>query len=451
MQDLTSGSVTSHLLKTTSFMLVSMVFQTLYFLVDLYWVGRLGTDAVAAVAISGNLMFVVLAATQMLGVGATTLVSHAVGRKDRERANAVFNQAQGLSIITGLGFFIVAFAGRRGFAGFMSADAETTRQAIAYLNWMVPAMALQFTMVAMGAALRGTGNFKPGMIVSTASVILNMLAAPFLIFGWLTHHPFGVAGAAMSTLLSVAIASVWLTLYFLPPDSYLKFVPGDWRPDFTVWKQMLGIGLPAGAEFALLAVYLFVVYIVSRPFGSAAQAGFGIGMRVVQAGFMPVVALGFAVAPVAGQNFGARKADRVRLTFRAAALMAAGVMIVFTVICRLLAAPMVGFFSSDTQVVAVGAEYLRIVCWTFAGSGIIYVGSSMFQALGHTMPALVASFCRIALVAVPAFIMSGMPGFQLRWIWYLSIAALIVQLTLNLLLLQREMRVRLAFAPVERT
>jgi Na+-driven multidrug efflux pump len=126
-------------------------------------------------------------------------------------------------------------------------------------------------------------------------------------------------------------------------------------------------------------------------------------------------------------------------------------MIVFTVICRLLAAPMVGFFSSDTQVVAVGAEYLRIVCWTFAGSGIIYVGSSMFQALGHTMPALVASFCRIALVAVPAFIMSGMPGFQLRWIWYLSIAALIVQLTLNLLLLQREMRVRLAFAPVERT
>ena len=87
---------------------------------------------------------------------------------------------------------------------------------------------------------------------------------------------------------------------------------------------MLGIGLPAGAEFALLAVYLFIVYMVSRPFGSAAQAGFGIGMRIVQAGFMPVVALGFAVAPVAGQNFGARQPERVRATFRSAALMAAG-------------------------------------------------------------------------------------------------------------------------------
>ena len=128
-------------------------------------------------------------------------------------------------------------------------------------------------------------------------------------------------------------------------------------------------------------------------------------------------------------------------------------MIVFTVICRFLAAPMVGFFSSDAQVVAVGAEYLRIVCWTFAGSGIIFVGSSMFQALGHTMPALIASFCRIVLVAVPAFAMSAMAGFQLRWIWYLSIVTLIVQVILNLLLLRREMRIRLAFAPVvpERT
>src|SRR5687767_15908790 len=104
MKDLTTGSLTQHLLKTTSFMLVTMLFQTLYVLVDLYWVGRLGTEAVAAVGISGNLMFVVLAATQMLGVGTTTLVSHAVGRKDRDRANVVFNQANVLSAVVGTVF-----------------------------------------------------------------------------------------------------------------------------------------------------------------------------------------------------------------------------------------------------------------------------------------------------------------------------------------------------------
>src|SRR3954452_2123347 len=101
MQDLTNGSISRHLLATTGFMLVIMIFQTLYFLVDLYWVGRLGTNAVAAVAIAGNLTFIVLALTQMLGVGTTTVVSHATGRKDREEATLMFNQSQVLSIVTG--------------------------------------------------------------------------------------------------------------------------------------------------------------------------------------------------------------------------------------------------------------------------------------------------------------------------------------------------------------
>src|SRR3954471_11900703 len=101
MQDLTTGPLTRHLLKTTGFMLVTMLFQTLYFLIDLYWVGRLGTQAVAAVGIAGNLTFIVLALTQMLGVGTTTVVSHAVGRKDKAHAQLLFNQSQVLAMVTG--------------------------------------------------------------------------------------------------------------------------------------------------------------------------------------------------------------------------------------------------------------------------------------------------------------------------------------------------------------
>src|ERR687889_1026514 len=107
MQDLTTGSVTRHLLKTSSFMLVTMVFQTLYFLVDLYWVGRLGKESIAAVGVAGNLTFIVLALSQMLGVGTTTVVSHAAGRKDRDRAVLLFNQSQVLAMVTGVLFLIV--------------------------------------------------------------------------------------------------------------------------------------------------------------------------------------------------------------------------------------------------------------------------------------------------------------------------------------------------------
>jgi putative MATE family efflux protein len=448
MQDLTTGSITRHLLKTASFMLVTMIFQTLYFLIDLYWVGRLGKEAVAAVAIAGNLTFIVLAVSQMLGVGATALVSHAAGSKDHTRALRVFNQSQVLSLVVAIVFLVVAMASRGVYASQLAADAVTADLARQYLTWFIPAMALQFMMVTMGATLRGSGNFKPGMIVGTASVIVNMIFAPFLIFGWVTGVAFGVAGAAVSSLIAVVVATIWLGAYFVKPSAYLHFVPADWKPDFAMWWQMLKIGLPAGAEFALMAVYLFIVYVISRPFGAAAQAGFGIGLRIIQAGFMPVVALGFSVAPVAGQNFGAKLGDRVKQTFKIAAGLAVVLMAAWGVVCYFSAISMVRIFSDDGGVIAVGSEYLRIIAWTFAGSGIIFVASSMFQAMGNTLPPLAASFARIVLVAVPVVLMSRMPGFELRWIWYVSVAALVFQLVTVLVLLQREFRVRLAWPVV---
>src|SRR5437764_8401906 len=250
MEDLTTGPLTRHLLKTTSFMLVTMIFQTLYFLIDLYWVGRLGTHAVAAVAIAGNFTFVVLALTQMLGVGTTTVVSHAVGRKNRDDAQLMFNQAQVLAVVTGIVFLIAGMLGRVSYTRAMSADAETAALAARYLLWFIPAMALQFVLVAQAAALRGVGSFKPGMVVSTGSVIVNMVLAPFLIFGWVTGHAFGVAGAAMSSLVAIVIAIVWFSTYFLPKDSYLRFVRADLKPRFTLWLKMLAIVLPAGIEYA---------------------------------------------------------------------------------------------------------------------------------------------------------------------------------------------------------
>src|SRR4030081_1784911 len=102
-------------------------------------------------------------------------------------------------------------------------------------------MALQFRMVAAGAALRAIGNFKAGMIVSTGSVVINMVLAPFLIFGWVTGHAFGVAGAAMSSLVAIVVAIVWFAWYFLPKDSYLRFVRADLKPQFPLWRKMLAI------------------------------------------------------------------------------------------------------------------------------------------------------------------------------------------------------------------
>jgi len=445
MEDLTTGPLTRHLLKTTSFMLVTMIFQTLYYLIDLFWVGRLGTQAIAAVGIAGNFTFIVLALTQMLGVGTTTVVSHAVGRKNHEEAQLMFNQAQVLAMVTGILFLIVGMLVRLPYSRALAPDAETAALAAQYLLWFIPAMALQFLMVAAGSALRAVGNFKSGMIVSTGSVITNMVLAPFLIFGWVTGRAFGVAGAAMSSLIAIVVAIIWFARYFLPKKSYLRFVRADLKPRFALWRKMLAIGLPSGFEFAMMGVYLVVVYAIARPFGAAAQAGFGIGQRVIQAMFMPAVALGFSVAPVAGQNFGARSRERVVDTFRKAAYMVTAVMLLLVILCLVAPNALIGVFSKDPAVLAVGREYLRIVSWNFVASGLIFVASSMFQAMGNTVPSLVASGVRILLVAVPAILLSRSAGFQLHWIWYLSVGAVLVQLALSMLLLRREFNRRLTF------
>jgi putative MATE family efflux protein len=449
MQDLTTGPITRHLLKAASFMLATMVFQTLYLLIDLYWVGRLGTEAVAAVGIAGNITFVVLALTQMLGVGTTAVVSHATGSKNHERALLLFNQSQVLAMVTGGAFLIVGLAVRWPYSRAMSADDTTAALAAEYLLWFIPAMALQFALVAMGSALRAVGNFKPGMVVSAATVILNMLLAPFLIFGWGTGRAFGVAGAAISSLVAIVVGIAWLGSYFLPKTSYLRFEVRDWKPRIDLWKRMLGIGLPTGFEFAVTTVYLALVYSITRPFGAAAQAGFGIGMRIIQAGFMPVVALGFSVAPVAGQNFGARQADRVKNTFRDAAWMAVGAMVIFAIACHVASTSMVAVFSNDPAVIDVGSEYLRIISWNFVASGLIFVASSMFQAMGNTVPSLIASGVRIGLITIIALFLARMPGFQLRWIWYLSVATVFVQLALSMWFLRHELSRRLQWAPVD--
>src|SRR5256885_10554710 len=151
MKDLTQGSVTKHLLHMSAFMAVSMMVQTVYLLADLDWVGRLGKEAIAAVGVAGNLTMIVLALTQMLGVGTTTLISHAAGQKDQPRAELVFNQSFLMSILVAIGLAVVGFSLMDTYCNSLSADAITAKLAKSYVLWFLPAMLLQFPLVAMGS------------------------------------------------------------------------------------------------------------------------------------------------------------------------------------------------------------------------------------------------------------------------------------------------------------
>lgn len=443
MNDLTKGPITAHLFRFASFIALTTVFQSLYFLIDLYFVGQIGRDAIAGVALAGNLMLVVLALTQSLGVGATALVAHAIGAKDRPRADQVFNQAFVLASLVGVGFGVLAFALRGVYVRALAADAATAEQGIKYLVWFVPALTMQFFLVALGSALRGLGDMKMPTVMQVGTVVLNIVLAPVLIAGWGTGRPLGVVGAGLASFIAIAAGSVAFVLYFRRPASPVRFRPAAWRPQAHLWKQMLGIGLPSGGEFALIAIYMAIVYDIIAGFGAAAQAGFGIGGRIMQGLFLPAVAIGFATAPVVGQNFGARQAARVRQTFYTAAALSGAIMGVTSILCQVAPAAMIGVFSSDPKVVAFGEEYLRIASWNFVASGVIFVGSSAMQGMGNTRPALFASSLRLVLFALPAYLLSRQPSFEMRHVWYLSVASIMIHMGVLLWLVKRQFAERL--------
>ncbi|MEA3133915.1 MAG: hypothetical protein QOG17_1761 [Gammaproteobacteria bacterium] len=452
MKDLTGSSIGRHILQMAVPIAAGMFFQTLYFLIDLYFVAHLGDAALAGVAAAGNVTFLVFALTQVLGVGTVALISHAAGRKDRADASLVFNQSLVLSATCAVITLLLGYTAASPYMRTLGADAATAAAGVQYLYWFLPSLALQFALVVMGSALRGTGIVQPTMIVQVLTVILNAVLAPVLIAGWVTGHPLGVAGAGLASSLAVAVGVILLWLYFHRLEKYVAFDSSAWRPRFATWGRLLRIGLPAGGEFALMFVFMAVMYWLIRRFGQDTQAGYGVGVRITQSMFLPAMAVAFAAAPIIGQNFAAGKFVRVREAFRLAAIVGAIIMALLTLLCQLRSAWLIQAFTTEPTAMAVGAQFLRVVSWNFVASGFVFTCSALFQGLGNTIPSLLSSMIRIVGFLIPAFWLAARPEFQLVQLWYVSVASQALQALVSLWLVRgqfrRILRVRSAAEPV---
>jgi putative MATE family efflux protein len=442
VKDLTQGSIVSHLLTMAVPIFAGIVMTMLCQLIDLYFVSGLGDAAIAGVGAAGNAGFLVTALTQVLSVGTGALVSHAVGRKDQADANLIFNQSLGLSVVLAIGTLMIGCLAARGYMRALAADQATIEAGTTYLLWFMPALALQFTMLAMGAALRGTGIVKPTMMIQALTVIINIILAPVLIVGWSTGHPLGVAGAGLASSLAVAIGVVMLSMYFRGSKNYLAFDWVLWRPQLRQWQRVLRIGLPAGGEFAILFVYMGTIYYVLGDFGAAAQAGFGIGTRVLGLIQVPAMSVAFAAGPIIGQNFGAANSARVKQAFKKALLLTTAIMVAATAFTQWKPGLLLGGFTGDSAAFAVGAVFLQMVSLNLVAQGFIFVCSSAFQGLGHTTPQLISSTVRLVTYVIPMWL-SAHPGFRIEQIWYLSIATTTLQALLSLWLLRLEFWKRL--------
>ncbi|NKF23076.1 MATE family efflux transporter [Solimonas marina] len=443
-QDLTSGPVRGHLLRMSGFMLLTMLMQTLYSIIDLFWVGRLGREAIAAVALGGNLMMVVMAVGQTLAIGAAALIAQAAGRKDMAEARRLFTQAQSVSGVLAVLLLLLMYAGRGLYGDTLAGDLRTAALTREFLGPFIPALALQVPMFVLSAALRGVGDVRTASIAQLVTVVLNMMLAPVLIFGWGSGHPLGVAGAALATLISIALGVAGLLLHVVRKT---QFFSSEWRLAPRLAWRMMRIGLPSGAELALMAVYMSFIMAMLQRFGPAPQAAFGIGMRILQAGMMPCMAVTFATAAIVGQNYGAGHGARIREAFMHALRFNLVVATLFCIAFHVAPAALIRPFSHDPQVLVAGADFLRWIAWNQIAVAVIFACSGVFSGFGNTLPSLIGSATRIGAVMGGGLLLSRDPRFSPVWLWVLSVSASVGQLIINVVLLRRELHRRLPPAP----
>jgi putative MATE family efflux protein len=443
MRDLTKGSIVRHLLGMAMFIGIGLVAQTLYVLIDLYFVARLGKAAIAGVASASTSTFIVMAASQLVGVGGLALIAQAIGRRDEGDAQLVFEQSMSLSLLMAVVTVLLGYGLGLAAVRSLGADAATGDSAVAYLAAFLPSLVLMFPLAVIGTALRAAGVVAAPMVIQTTTIALNALLAPVLITGWGSGVPLGVAGAGWASTIATMIGGLAYVISFNRLQKQLHLAPGTLRPQLLVWRRIAAIGLPAAGEFLMMFLIGAAMFWIIRDFGALAQAGFGIGSRLMQSIFLPAMAVAFAAAPIAGQNFGAGLADRVRATFKASATIGSGIMLVLTLLCQLRPDLLVAPFTHDPAVVAVAVEVLRISSLNFVAIGLVFACSGMFQALGNTRPALISSAGRALTFIGPALVLRQWPGVVLHDFWYLSVASVTVQAGTSLWLLRGQLRAKL--------
>jgi len=418
--DLTEGPIIKILIKLAAPVTIGMAMFTVYLIVDLAFVGRLGPEAVAALSISGNAFFIHLGFSSILGTGGMVLIAHAFGRKDYARASDVFKQSILLALMVGAAETACGLLTAPAYIEFFGGTGNSLVWGIQYFQIFAVSFLFMILLYTIGNCFRGMGDTKTPMIIMLQANLLNIMLDPILIFGWLGLPAMGVRGAALASLITQIYALAIYGYHIFVKGSHIQ-IKGKWRLSADLVKKSLFIGIPSGMNHLLLAGNLLITYRVISSYGTAAIASVGIGFRILQAIYIPVIALASAMAAIVGQNYGAHNYDRITAAFKQAWAISLMFMVSCTLVCRLLPGPIVGIFSSDSEVIRFGVIYLMIFSLGNVMVGTIMVTGAAFQGLGKTYPSLAGAVLDNALFAGLVFTLPAFFNWGIQSIWWIKV------------------------------
>ena len=399
-------------------MMISMLVQALYNVVDSIYVARLSEEALTAVTMAFPLQNLMIALGSGTGVGINALLSRSLGEKRFDQSDAAANNGLLLTFFSYLAFLIIGLFVSGPFIRTQTQNPVLAADGTTYLR-IVCCMSLGlFFQMTFERLLQSTGRTVYSMISQAAGAVINIIFDPLLIFGLAGFPKLGVAGAAIATVLGQACAAVIGLILNLRknPDIHFSF-KSVLSPDIRIIRDIYRVGIPSILMMSIGSAMTYMMNLILHTFSETAIAVFGVYFKLQSFFFMPVFGLNNGLIPVLAYNYGARNSQRIKEALRFAMMLAGSIMLAGTLVFELFPALLLRLFDASEDMLVIGVPALRIICVIFPIAGVCIAMGSVFQAFGKSMYSLVVSVGRQLVILIPAaWLLSRLRNVNLVWL-----------------------------------
>ncbi len=418
-------------------MMISMLVQALYNVVDSIFVARIEEDALTAVTLAFPLQNLMIAVGGGIGVGVNALLSRSLGEKRFDQANDAANTGLFLTFFHYILFLLIAIFAARPFIRSQTADPRIMEYGVTYLTIVCGASIGLFYQMMFERLLQSTGLTVYSMISQGTGAIINIIMDPIMIFGLFGFPRLGVAGAAWATVLGQCVAAILgLVLNVKRNREITISLKEILHPNFANIRNIYAIGIPS---CLMMAIGSFMSYMMNRiliTFSTTATAVFGAYFKLQSFFFMPVFGMNNAVTPIVAYNYGARNRDRVLGTVKFALKLAVCIMLCGTLAFELIPQVLLGFFNASGDMLSIGVPALRIIGVHFPIAACCIILGSTFQAFGKGVYSLITSVFRQILVLIPVAWLLAKLG-NVTYVWFSFPIAELMSLTVTLILFRK--------------
>jgi putative MATE family efflux protein len=417
-RDYTVGSLNRNIWLLAVPMVLEMGLVSLYRVADMFWVGKLGADALAAITIGENIRWALSGLAMGQGIGGLAVVARRVGEKDEEAANHATLQAVLLALTLSLVISAVGFVLAEPLLRLLGTEPEVMPEGLSFLRTTFGGLTGFLMVPIVNSLFRGAGEARIALVVRVFAYGLGLLVEPVLIFGWGPLPPLGVAGAALSLVGSQWLGFVLQLGTLVSGRARIRISLRRLRVDLPLMGQIFRIALPSTIQMTLRSLSRATLLGIVALYGTFAVAAYGVAARIFMTVFVPGFGLGNAAATLVGQNLGAGKPDRAARSAWLIAGYNVGLMLACVAVIVPLAAPIVNAFNDTPQVVALGAEALRIFAVGYLFSALGSVIARAFDGAGNTIPAMVINLFTLWGMQIPlAWILSQVAGWGTTGLW----------------------------------